>query len=125
MFAEGGYFLGGMHFLWWILWLLVVGGIVFYVWWRPGEARRSPCESAPELLQRRMASGDITAEEYEKRKVLLDRAAPSKTWVRRQADIFWRSVGSSHDVKVHPCDTGRRRALTGRERTASTGSDST
>jgi len=32
MFAEGGYFMGGMHFLWWMFWLLVVGGIVYYVW---------------------------------------------------------------------------------------------
>jgi putative membrane protein len=77
MFAEGGSFMGGMHFLWWIFWLLVVGGIVFYVWGRPGQERQR--ESAHELLQRRLASGDITAEEYEKRKALLDRDAPSKT----------------------------------------------
>ena len=41
--------------------------------------RRRPRESAHELLQRRLASGDITAEEYEKRKALLERDAPSKT----------------------------------------------
>lgn len=79
MFAEGGYFMGGMHFLWWIFWLLVVGGIVFYVWGRPREERRRPRESAHELLQRRLASGDITAEECEKRKALLDRDTLSKT----------------------------------------------
>ncbi len=44
MFAEGGYFIGGM----------------------------SPRESGDELLQRRLASGGITAEEHEERKALLD-----------------------------------------------------
>ncbi len=32
MFADGGCFMGGMHLLWWMFWLLVVGGIAYYLW---------------------------------------------------------------------------------------------
>ena len=36
MFYDGGY-MGGMHRAWWILWLLLIGAALFYVWQRPGR----------------------------------------------------------------------------------------
>ena len=56
-----------------------MGVLVFYVWGRPGEQRRRPRETSQEVLQRRLANGQITPDEYEKRKSLLDRDAGSKT----------------------------------------------
>jgi putative membrane protein len=79
MFYDGGWFMGGMHFLWWIFWVAIIAAFVWTLWGRPGgrasdtdrtvERRETPLE----LLQRRLANGDCTPEEYEKRKTLLER----------------------------------------------------
>jgi putative membrane protein len=73
MYYDGGYYMGGMHGLWWIFWVVLVGVLIFYGWGRSGEQRRRPRETPQQVLQRRLADGEITSEEYEKRKVLLDR----------------------------------------------------
>lgn len=78
MFYDGGFFMGGMHGFWWIFWLLLLCVLVFWIWSRPGEGRRRPRETPIEILQRRLASGEIGADEYEKRKALLDRDAVGK-----------------------------------------------
>ena len=63
MFYDGGYFMGGMHGLWWIFWVALIGVLVFYGWGRPSERRRGPRETPHEVLQRRLASGEITPEQ--------------------------------------------------------------
>jgi putative membrane protein len=78
MFYDGGYLMGGMHGLWWIFWVLIAGVLVFYLWGGRGDPRRRPRETPHEVLQRRLASGEIAPEEYEKRKALLDRDAGGK-----------------------------------------------
>jgi putative membrane protein len=78
VFYDGGYFMGGMHGLWWIFWVVLIGVIVFYGWGSPASSRRQPRETPHEVLQRRLANGDITADEYEKRKALLDRDSGAK-----------------------------------------------
>lgn len=80
MFYDGsGYFMGGMHWFWWIFWIALVAVIVFYGWGRPGEQRRRPLETPHEVLRRRLASGEITPDQYEERKALLDRDAAGKS----------------------------------------------
>lgn len=79
MFSDGTHFMGSMHWLWWLFWLALIGVVVFYGWGRPDARRRSPPESPHEVLKRRLANGDISAEEYEQRKALLDRDVGSKT----------------------------------------------
>jgi len=74
MFYDGGFgmgCMGGMHGAWWIFWILFIGAIVFVAFGR-GRRRETPHD----VLQRRLASGEITPEEYEKRKALLDRDVP-------------------------------------------------
>ena len=78
MFSHGGYSMGGMHGLWWIFWVVLIGVIVFYGWGRSGEKRPHSRETPYEVLQRRLADGQITPDEYEKRKALLDRDASSQ-----------------------------------------------
>lgn len=78
MYYDGGYFMGGMHWIWWIFWVALVSSIVLYGWARPSDRRRGPPESPHETLKQRLANGDISAEEYEQRKVLLDRDASEK-----------------------------------------------
>ena len=75
MFNDGSYFMAGMHGLWWIFWVVMIGLLVFYGWGRPSEHRRRLRETPLEVLQRRLANGEITPEEYEQRKVLLVRDA--------------------------------------------------
>ncbi len=79
MFNNGSYFMGGMHGLWWIFWLVLIGVIVFAAWGRQGEQHHRPRETPHQVLQRRLASGEISPDEYEKRKALLDRDAGEKT----------------------------------------------
>ena len=73
MMYDGGYMMGGMHGLWWLFWLVLIGVFVFGVWGRPGVRRNRSRETPRELLHRRLAGGDITPAEYEERKALLDR----------------------------------------------------
>ncbi len=79
MYSNGGFFMGIMHFLWWNLWLALLGVIVFYGWRRTSERRRRPPESPHEVLQRHLASGEITLDQYEERSALLDRDGGNKT----------------------------------------------
>ena len=75
MFYDGGYYMGGMHGLWWLFWVVLVGVLVFYGWGRSDEQPPPPRETPHEVLQRRLADGQITPDEYEKRKALIDRDA--------------------------------------------------
>ncbi len=78
MFYDGSYYMGGMHGLWWIIWMLLIGVLFFTNWGRADGQGRRPRETPLEILQRRLASGEITSEEYEKRKALLDRDAGTR-----------------------------------------------
>lgn len=65
MFYDGNFAMGGMHGLWWIFWILLIGVLFVTNWGRSeGEGRR-PRETPLEILQRRLANGEITSEEYE------------------------------------------------------------
>ncbi len=73
MFNDGGYYMGGMHGIWWLFWIALIGVVVFYGWGRPNEQRRRLGETPLDTLQRRLASGEITPEQYEEHKAVLDR----------------------------------------------------
>lgn len=73
MFFDHGYYMGGVHTFWWVFWLILLGIAVYAIWSPQRRARRSERESLHELLQRRLAKGDITPEAYEQAKALLDR----------------------------------------------------
>ena len=75
MFYDGGFFMGGMHWFWWIFLIALIGVIVFYGWGRQGAQRGRSRETPHEVLRRRLASGEITPDQYEERKAMLDRDA--------------------------------------------------
>ncbi len=79
MFYDGGFSVGGMHGFWWIFWILLFGVIAAYAWRSPGDQRHRWRETPHEALQRRLANGKVTPDDYEKRKVLLDRDSDAKT----------------------------------------------
>ena len=72
MFDGYGYMVG-MHTFWWAFWVVMV--IVVVLWARAdAPARRDrPRETPHEVLRRRLANGEVSPEEYEKRKAVLDR----------------------------------------------------
>lgn len=63
----------GMHGLWWIFWMVVVIALLF--WGRSdfSTRRERPRETPHEVLRRRLANSEISTEEYEQRKAVLDR----------------------------------------------------
>lgn len=71
---DGYHHMWGMHWGWWIFWIVFILLIVF-VFWRGLAGQNMRASGAPplEILQRRYADGEITTEEYEERKALLER----------------------------------------------------
>lgn len=78
MFYDGNFYMGGMHGMWWIFWMFLLGVLFFTDWGRSDGRRRLPRETPLQILQRRLASGEITPNEYETRKSLLERDAGPK-----------------------------------------------
>ena len=74
MFHDGGYMVG-MHAWWWLFWVILIG--VLFASLRGGSARRQHAgrEDPSVVLQQRLAAGEITPQQYEERKALLDRDA--------------------------------------------------
>lgn len=78
MFYDGGYVMGGMHALWWLFWIALVGVLLYVGFGRSGGRRRPPRETPLEVLQRRFTNGEIAPQQYEERKTLLDRDSRSR-----------------------------------------------
>lgn len=75
MFHDGAYMVG-MHWFWWLFWIALLAAIFWAPWGTPLRRDKPPRETPHELLRRRLATGEITTQEYEQRKALLDRDAP-------------------------------------------------
>ena len=67
MFFDYHFF--GMHMMWWVFWLLLL--VVTFGWFEPVSKTRIRRDTPLEILQRRFASGEITAAEYEEKKTIL------------------------------------------------------
>lgn len=76
---DGGFFMGSMHGLWWLLWITLLAVLLLAVWTRPAGRRGGHRETPHEILRRRLASGEIDAQEYEQRRTLLDRDTGGRT----------------------------------------------
>ena len=73
MYGHDGYF-WGMHGLWWLFWLILLV-LLFTV--APPVPKRSPRRETPlDILQRRYAAGELSTEEYEQRRAVLERETP-------------------------------------------------
>ncbi len=60
---------GGMHFVWWIIWLILLIWIFFVPYDIP--YRNSKKEDPLAILKKRFANGEITKEEFEESKKIL------------------------------------------------------
>ena len=60
----------GMHVFWWIFWVAL---IIIAVFTFRGRPRNMPGDAGPlEILQRRYVNGEISKEEYEEKKAVLE-----------------------------------------------------
>ncbi|MFT7233129.1 MAG: putative membrane protein [Cyclobacteriaceae bacterium] len=64
-----GYHFYGMHLFWWFIWVVLLFWIFALPYNIPGQ--RSKKETPLDLLNKRLASGQISKEEYLEKKELL------------------------------------------------------
>ena len=62
----------GMHAFWWMFWFLVIVAIFVVAIVFRRRTRRKYRENPLGILQRRYAAGELTAEEFERRKALIE-----------------------------------------------------
>lgn len=70
-FSDGGWF-WGMHFFWWLFWVMLI--TMFFGLMTPVPRHRAR-EMPLQILQRRLAAGEVSSEDYEERKAKLERDA--------------------------------------------------
>jgi putative membrane protein len=65
-----GYHFGGMHLIWWFVWV----SLLFTIFATPYEIpyQRSRRKTALDVLQNRFAAGSMTTEEYQEKKRILE-----------------------------------------------------
>ncbi|MES2577844.1 MAG: SHOCT domain-containing protein [Bacteroidota bacterium] len=65
-----GHHFGGMHFFWWIFWII----ILIWVFASPYNflGQRTKKETSLDILKKRFAKGEITKEEFEEKKKFLE-----------------------------------------------------
>ena len=61
---------GGMNFIWWIIWMIMIFWIFATPYNIPGQ--RTKKNSPLDILQKRFASGEITNDEYQEKKKILE-----------------------------------------------------
>ena len=67
---HDGFTLWGMHLFWWLIWIVVLFWIFATPYDIPGQRRKR--NSPLNILQRRFASGEISKEEYDSRRRILE-----------------------------------------------------
>ena len=67
------YFFGGMHLIWWIIWMILLVWIFFTPYDVPGQRKRK--NTPLDILQKEFAAGHLTIEEYQERKLILEKDA--------------------------------------------------
>ena len=77
MFHVTGWWFFGMHFFWWAFWIVLIVTAFSPVTPVPKNQLRSG-ERALDILRRRFAAGQISTEEYERRKAVLERDEPGR-----------------------------------------------
>ena len=69
MHLHDGHF-GGMHLIWWIVWVVLLVWIFFTPYNIPYQ--RTKKEDPLDILKKRFAKGEITKEEFEESKKVLE-----------------------------------------------------
>jgi putative membrane protein len=67
---HNGYHFWGMHMLWWVFWVIILIWIFATPYDIPGQ--RTKNDTALDILKKRFAKGEITKEEFDEKKKVLD-----------------------------------------------------
>ena len=70
MYMYDGYHFGGMHLIWWFIWMVFIFWIFATPYDIPGQRKKK--DSPLDILQKRFASGQITKEQYHEHKAILE-----------------------------------------------------
>lgn len=74
MFDHYSSYMIGMHAFGWLFWSALVAVLIFLGVRSSRQVDNTTAKESPlDILKRRLAAGDITPEDYEQRKALLDR----------------------------------------------------
>lgn len=76
MHMYNGYHIWGMHLIWWFILIAVVVWLFITPWNLPGRKKQN--DSPLDILQKRFASGQITKEQYQEQKTILENDKPKK-----------------------------------------------
>jgi len=68
MYYNGNF--GGMNLVWWFVWMIMLFWIFATPYDIPGQRRKK--DSPFDILQKRFASGDLSIEEYQEKKKILE-----------------------------------------------------
>jgi putative membrane protein len=68
MYNNGNFW--GMNFIWWLIWMVMIFWIFATPYDIPGQRKKK--DSPLDILQKRFASGEITTEEYQEKKKILE-----------------------------------------------------
>jgi putative membrane protein len=60
----------GMNVIWWFLWIIMIFWVFVTPYDIPGQRRKK--DSPLDLLQKRFASGQLTKEQYQEHKAILE-----------------------------------------------------
>lgn len=71
MWNQFGYHFWGMHWLWWIFWIILL--LWIFLGLRPRLSEKKEKENPLDILKKRYAKGELTTEEYEERKKIIER----------------------------------------------------
>ncbi len=61
MHFNDGHF-GGMHLIWWIIWIIVLGWVFLKLYNFPSQSTKK--ENPLDILKNRFAKGELTKEEF-------------------------------------------------------------
>jgi putative membrane protein len=64
------YYFGGMYLVWWVIWIVFLCWIFVLPYRVPFQRYKK--DSPLDILQRRFASGEITNEEYQEKKKIIE-----------------------------------------------------
>lgn len=70
MWHHEGDHVWGMHWFWWIIWMAFIFWIFALPYDVPGQRKKK--DSPLEILKKRFASGEITKEEFEQGKKIIE-----------------------------------------------------
>ena len=74
MYMYDGYHFGGMHLIWWFVWVIFLFWVFALPYGMPGQRRRK--DSALEILQKRFAAGELNNGEYLEKKEIIKNDFP-------------------------------------------------